>query len=213
LLEVTEKPDMNQSNGRRGATATVPAERKTSHAGELYVPENSLLNNPAISTVPVLLPVPKESKSYQTRLPVITGEVHYRGMLHIDGVLLGQPGSNGGSLGVRQKSGSVFASQPELSGEINFRDMVRVNGHIAGTVYSKSGTLIVDTTATVDANVEVAVAVIGGTVRGDIVAHERIELGPRAKIYGNIWTRSIAIKDGAVFDGVCTMIGGCRTSD
>jgi cytoskeletal protein CcmA (bactofilin family) len=91
--------------------------------------------------------------------------------------------------------------------------MVRVNGHIAGTVYSKGGTLIVDSTATVDANVEVAVAVIGGTVRGDIVAHERIELGPRARIYGNIWTRSIAIKDGAVFDGVCTMIGGGRSSD
>ena len=151
--------------------------------------------------------------SYQTRLPVITGEVHYKGMLPVDGVLVGQPGSNGGSLGVRQKSGSVFASQPELSGEINFREMVRVNGHIAGTVYSKQGTLIVDSTATVEANVEVAVAVIGGTVRGDIVAHERIELGPQAKIYGNIWTRSIAIKDGAVFDGVCTMMNGSRTSD
>jgi cytoskeletal protein CcmA (bactofilin family) len=125
---------------------------------------------------------------------------------------VGQPGGNGG-LGVRQKSSSVFASQPELSGEIDFRDMLRVNGHIAGTVYSKKGTLIVDTLATVEANVEVAVAVIGGTVRGDIVAHERIELGPRAKIHGNIWTRSIAIKDGAVFDGVCTMIGGCLPSD
>jgi cytoskeletal protein CcmA (bactofilin family) len=151
--------------------------------------------------------------SYQTRLPVITGEVHYKGILPVDGVLVGQPGSNGGSLGVRQKSGSVFASQPELSGEINFREMMRVNGHITGTVYSKQGTLIVDSTATVEANVDVALAVIGGTVRGDIVAHERIELGPEAKIYGNIWTRSIAIKDGAVFDGVCTMIGGCRSSE
>lgn len=133
-------------------------------------------------------------------------------MLPVDGVLVGQLGTNGGSLGVRQKSDSAFASQPELSGEINFRDLVRVNGHIAGTVYSKGGTLIVDTTATVEGNVEVAVAVIGGTVRGDIVAHERIEIGPEAKIHGNIRTRSIAIKDGAVFDGVCTMIGGCRPS-
>lgn len=209
MLEVTGKP--NQSpNGRRGATATAPALQQTSTL--VAAPEDVLLKNHTTPTVPVL-PVPKESKNYQTRLPVITGEVHYKGILPIDGVLVGQPGGNGGSLGVRQKSGSVFASQPELSGEINFRGMVRVNGHIAGTVYSKGGTLIVDSTATVDANVEVAVAVIGGTVRGDIVAHERIELGPRARIYGNIWTRSIAIKDGAVFDGVCTMIGGGRSSD
>ena len=91
--------------------------------------------------------------------------------------------------------------------------MVRVNGHIAGTIYSQKGTLIVDTHAKVEANVEVAVAVINGTVHGDIVAQERVEIGPLAKIYGNIRTRSIGIKDGAIFDGVCTMIEACRNSD
>lgn len=144
---------------------------------------------------------------------MIIGEVHCKGVLPIDGLVVGQLSGTTGSLGVRQKSGSVFTSQPELSGEISFRDMVRVNGHIAGTIYSKTGTLIVDTHARIDANVEVAVAVISGTVNGDIVAHERVELGPRAKIYGNIWTRSIGIKDGAIFDGVCTMIEGYRNSD
>lgn len=211
MFEVTGKPNQSQSHGLGGATAT--AYQQTSHRVEDYATEDFLVTNRATGPAPVFFPVPQEIKSYQTRLPVITGEVHYKGMLPVDGVLVGQPGSNGGSLGVRQRSGSAFASQPELSGEINFREMVRVNGHIAGTVYSKQGTLIVDSTATVDANVEVAVAVIGGTVRGDIVAHERIEIGPEAKIYGNIWTRSIAIKDGAVFDGVCTMIGGCRSSE
>jgi cytoskeletal protein CcmA (bactofilin family) len=142
---------------------------------------------------------------------VITGEAYYKGMMPVDGMLVGQITGNNGSLGVKQKAGSVFASQPELAGEIKFADMVRVNGHIAGTVYSKSGTLIIDSSATVDAHIDVAVAVIGGTVHGDIVAHQRIELGPCAKIYGNIWTRSLAVKDGAFFDGVCTMIDD-RTS-
>lgn len=157
---------------------------------------------------PGAVPIPKETNSLQTRTPVIVGEVHYKGTMTIDGLLGGQVSGNSGSLGVRQKSGSVFASQPELSGEISFRDMVRVNGHIAGTIYSKDGTLIIDTQARVEANVEVAVAIINGTVHGDIVAQERVEIGPGAKINGNIWTRSIGIKDGAIFDGVCTMIGG-----
>jgi cytoskeletal protein CcmA (bactofilin family) len=159
------------------------------------------------------VPIPKESKSFQTRIPVILGEVHYKGTLAIDGLLGGQFSGSNGSLGVRQQSSPVFASQPELSGDISFRDTVRVNGHIAGTVYSKTGTLIVDTHATVEANVEVAVAVVNGTVHGDIVAQERVEIGPRAKIYGNIWTRSIGMKDGAIFDGVCTMIEDDRNSD
>lgn len=149
-----------------------------------------------------------DSGRFQTRTPVITGEANYKGMLPIDGVVTGQLGGSAGSSGslaIRQKSGG-FSTGPELSGEISFRDVVRVNGHIAGTVYSERGTLMVDDTARVDANIEVAVAIINGTINGDIVAHQKVEIGPGAKIYGNIWTRSIAIKDGAEFEGVCTMI-------
>jgi cytoskeletal protein CcmA (bactofilin family) len=85
--------------------------------------------------------------------------------------------------------------------------MLRVNGHISGTVYSKTGTIFIDTHATVDARIDVSVAVIDGTVNGDIVARERVELGHVSRIYGNIWTRSLVIKDGAIFEGVCRMIG------
>ena len=159
------------------------------------------------------MPIPKDSNGFQTRIPVIIGEVHYKGTVAVDGFLGGQFSGAAGSLGVRQKSTSIFAAQPELSGEISFKDMVRVNGHIAGTIYSKTGTLIVETQARIDAHVEVAVAVISGTINGDIVAHERVELRPGAKIHGNIWTRSIGIKDGAIFDGVCTMLEGHRNSE
>ena len=152
-----------------------------------------------------------DPKDYQTKLPVITGEAQYKGTLNLDGIVSGLLGGSGGSLSVRQKSRSFFC-EAEFSGEISFRDMIRVNGHIEGTVYSKTGTLIVDISATVDANVDVAVAVIGGTVNGDIVAHERVEIGPSARIYGNIWTRSIELKNGAIFEGVCTMIAEAQVA-
>jgi cytoskeletal protein CcmA (bactofilin family) len=174
---------------------------QTAHSGI------KLGSNPK-ALAPGRVPVPKEGSGFQIKPPVIIGEVHCKGTLAIDGVLGGQVNGNHGGLGLRQKSNSVSSSQPELSGEISFRDMVRVNGHIAGTIYSKTGTLIVETQARIDAHVEVAVAVISGTINGDIVAHERVELRPGAKIHGNIWTRSIGIKDGAIFDGVCTMLEG-----
>jgi cytoskeletal protein CcmA (bactofilin family) len=149
----------------------------------------------------------KSFANFQTRVPVIIGEANYTGMLPVDGMLFGQLGANGGTLSVRQKSRSnFFQSGPELNGELIFKDMLRVNGHIAGQVSSPKGTLIVDSTARVDANVDVAVAVIGGTVNGDIVAHQRVELGPEARINGNIWTQSIAIQPGAIFEGVCRML-------
>src|SRR6185436_14431819 len=49
-----------------------------------------------------------------------------------------------------------------------------------------SGTLIVGANGKVDANIEVAVAVIHGTINGDIIATQRLELGRAAKVNGNI---------------------------
>jgi cytoskeletal protein CcmA (bactofilin family) len=148
---------------------------------------------------------PTEGQDFQTRVPVIIGEATYRGSIQAEGVIVGQPGNNGTTLSLRQRS-KLFGTEPELSGEICFKDMLRVNGHIAGTVQSQKGTLIVDVSARIDADVEVAIAVIGGTVHGDIVAHQRVEVGSTAKIYGNIWTRSLAIQRGAIFEGVCQML-------
>lgn len=145
-------------------------------------------------------------KQFQAKMPVITGEAHYRGLISVDGVLSGQLGTNSGCFSVKQKPNPAFGSEPEMEGELNFRDMVRVNGHIAGSISSPKGTLIVDVGARVDAHINVGVALISGTVNGDIVAHERVEIGPVAKIHGNIWTRSITIKGGAIFEGVCKII-------
>ena len=147
-----------------------------------------------------------ESQDFQTRIPGIIGEATFRGTIPVDGVISGQPGNNGGALNVRQRGRPSFGTEPELCGEICFRDMLRVNGYVAGTIQSKKGTLIVDASARVDADVEVAIAIIGGIVNGDIVAHQRVELGSNAKIYGNIWTRSLAIQQGAIFEGVCRML-------
>lgn len=155
---------------------------------------------------PFILSEAVEINEVQTRIPAIIGEAIYRGTVAVDGVINGQPGVNMGSLSVRQRGKTFFGSEPELIGELHFRDMLRVNGHIAGSVCSRKGTLIVDAAATVDAQVDVAIAVIAGTIKGDIIGHQRVEVASTAKIYGNIWTRSLAIQGGAIFEGVCQML-------
>src|SRR5215213_8574337 len=93
-----------------------------------------------------------------------------------------------------------------LTGEANFKGMLRVDGGLSVRVSSSDGTLIVSTNGRVDANVEVAVAQIFGTVNGDITASKRIELGRAAKVNGNIQTPSLAIEQGAIFEGSCRMV-------
>ncbi|MEP6569075.1 MAG: polymer-forming cytoskeletal protein [Acidobacteriota bacterium] len=93
-----------------------------------------------------------------------------------------------------------------VTGEANFKAMMRVDGHLSGRINSTSGTLIVGANGKVDANIEVAVAVVHGTVNGDIIATQRLELGRAAKINGNIQTASLMIEPGALFEGSCKMI-------
>ena len=93
-----------------------------------------------------------------------------------------------------------------VTGEANFKAMMRVDGHLSGRINSTSGTLIVGANGKVDANIEVAVAVVHGTVNGDIIATQRLELGRAAKLNGNIQTASLMIEPGALFEGSCKMI-------
>jgi cytoskeletal protein CcmA (bactofilin family) len=93
-----------------------------------------------------------------------------------------------------------------LTGEASFKGMLRVDGHLSGKVNSEGGTLIVGNNGQVDADIDVAIATIHGTVNGDIVASQRLELGRAAKVNGNIQTPSLVIEQGAVFEGSCRMV-------
>src|SRR5919199_6991452 len=92
-----------------------------------------------------------------------------------------------------------------LTGEANFKGMLRVDGHLSGRVSSQDGTLIISSGGQVDANIEVSVAQIYGTVNGDITASKRIEMGRVAKVTGNIQTPALVIEQGAIFEGSCRM--------
>jgi cytoskeletal protein CcmA (bactofilin family) len=92
-----------------------------------------------------------------------------------------------------------------LNGELSFKDMLRIQGHVAGKISSGNGTLIVDASARVEAQIEVAVCVISGVVVGEVVGHERVEVGSGAEVNGNISTPVLSIKPGAVFHGDCRM--------
>jgi cytoskeletal protein CcmA (bactofilin family) len=100
-----------------------------------------------------------------------------------------------------------------VTGEANFKAMMRVDGHLSGRVSSSSGTLIVGANGKVDANIEVAIAIIHGTINGDIIATQRLELGRAAKVNGNIQTPSLVIEQGAVFEGTCKMLQMTAAAD
>ena len=201
------KPALKREPESRIESGTENPIRSASIALPVEVPRR--LPNALAGAEPQKRPVAARQTgfNFQPRVPVLQGEAVYRGALPVDGIISGQLGVSGNSLTIKQrpKNGAV-ESVPELNGEINFKDMLRVNGHIAGRVFSEKGTLIIDASARVDSCIDVAVAMISGTVNGDVIGHERVEVGPGAIVNGNISTRSLCIKPGAVFQGDCQIL-------
>ncbi len=100
-----------------------------------------------------------------------------------------------------------------LTGETEFHAMLRVDGHLIGTVTSEAGTLIIGTNGQVDANVLVAAAMINGTVNGDVIATEKLQLGRTARVLGNIQSPRLVVEEGAILEGSCSMFKARETQE
>ncbi len=101
-----------------------------------------------------------------------------------------------------------LGSGADFSGEIAFRGILHLDGTFSGLIVSDDGTLMVGASGEIDASIEVAIAQIHGTIKGDISAKERVVLKSTAIVRGDIETPSLCIEDGAIFEGRCRMSGG-----
>lgn len=143
------------------------------------------------------------SNSYQNQ------DTQYRQAGAVEGSMSSRAVSESESLARDIKDGILsgyVGNGTVLKGEASFKAMLRVDGHLSGSVSSEGGTLLVGNNGIVDADIKVAIATIHGTVNGDIVASQRLELGRAAKVNGNIQTPSLVIEQGALFEGSCRMV-------
>ena len=95
---------------------------------------------------------------------------------------------------------SVLAAGITVVGDIETDGTVRIDGRLNGSV-RRAGSVIVGTESTIQGGISAAEVVIGGTVQGNIVAAERVELQASAIVNGNIEANSILIHEGSAVNG------------
>lgn len=105
---------------------------------------------------------------------------------------------------------NVLNSDVTVTGTLRFTDDLLVDGTVEGEITS-DGVLTVGANATIHAGeknkvaVRTKSAIIHGRVTGDVVVTERVELASTAELVGDITAARIAIHEGAVFVGHCTV--------
>jgi cytoskeletal protein CcmA (bactofilin family) len=93
----------------------------------------------------------------------------------------------------------------EVSGQIKFQERLQVDGRITGKVASTNGALVIGEMGTVEAQIEVGICVIHGTVQGDVTASTRVEIHHTGKVNGDLVTPALLVEEGAIFNGSVKM--------
>jgi cytoskeletal protein CcmA (bactofilin family) len=93
-----------------------------------------------------------------------------------------------------------------VSGKLIFHEPVRIEGRFRGEVRSAE-LVVVGEDGMIEGKVFAPRLLVMGELRGDITGCERVMLGPRAKFFGNIETRSLTVCEGAYVDGNVRVTG------
>ena len=99
---------------------------------------------------------------------------------------------------------SLVGSQTAVSGDIGFLGGLHVDGYVRGNVEAEPDTdsmLSISEGGTIEGNVNVPNVYLKGTVKGDVTATNRVELGPTAKVIGNVFYNLIEMAIGAEING------------
>ena len=111
-----------------------------------------------------------------------------------------------------ERINTTLGKETVFTGTMRFSKSLKIDGKFEGEIIS-TGSLYVEEGAVVQANIRVRSIVIGGVVRGNVEASERVEMLSTGQVFGNIRTAKLRIADGVVFEGKCEMIKDPDTVD
>lgn len=99
---------------------------------------------------------------------------------------------------------SIIGEGSEFKGEFTINGLLRIDGRFKGTIET-DGKVLIGQTGEATTDIKARVVVIGGIVRGNIFATERVIMLSSGQMHGNIITPSLVMEDGVVFDGNCVI--------
>ena len=106
---------------------------------------------------------------------------------------------------------TLLGKAATVNGDLEFSGGLHLDGRINGNVRSNAsdgGALSVSESGFIEGSVEVTSIVMNGTVNGDMHARERLVLGGKARVNGNVYYGVIEMAPGAVITGKLIPLAG-----
>ena len=99
---------------------------------------------------------------------------------------------------------TLVGADTRVHGDVEFRGGFHVDGYVKGNVESapdEPAMLSISENGCVEGSVVVPHLLLNGTVKGDVRATERVELGPRARVIGNVQYKLLEMAIGSEVNG------------
>ena len=97
-------------------------------------------------------------------------------------------------------------------GVLRFEGSVRIYGEVEGEIHAADA-VIVRRGGRVAAQIRARRVVIEGEATGDLVAHDRVEIGATGQLFGNLVSPRLVIHEGAVFEGKSAVADSGRVEE
>ena len=101
---------------------------------------------------------------------------------------------------------SLVDRHSAVDGTFRSQRDLRVEGELKGNVICE-GTLFVSEGATIAANVEAEHVTVAGELTGEIRCRGRLQILPSGRVRASVSTGSLAIQEGAIYEGQLEMAG------
>jgi len=101
---------------------------------------------------------------------------------------------------------TIIGKGTRFEGTMEVAQSLRIDGSFKGTL-TTSDTLIVGATGELDeVTLKVKNAIIGGVVKGNVTASNKVTLESTSKLEGDLTAKLLIIQEGALFNGNCRSV-------
>ena len=101
---------------------------------------------------------------------------------------------------------TMIGAEAVVNGPIKLRGGIIVYGKVYGDIHT-DGPVRITISGVVIGDVQASDAHIGGSIKGNVTVSNRIVLGRKSELKGDLIYRNLIIEDGAQFEGSCSVIG------
>ena len=100
---------------------------------------------------------------------------------------------------------SILGENANLKGIYSIDGPLRIDGNFKGKINS-TDKVIIGKTGRVECIIIARTVIVGGTVKGDIFAEDKVIVLKTGEIIGNIFSCSVNMENGVIFNGNCKII-------